>query len=387
MKTLDNNIKMKKLILILTVVISVMACNSERTAETITKEIQSKENSIETLNSEISKLEQELSELKPDSVYTGKKIPVRTLKLQTQDFDHFFEAAGELESVNEAYISPEVSGQIEKIAVQEGDKVKKGQLLAKLNTSLIEKNIEEIKTQLSFAKTMFDKQSELWDKNIGSERQYLEAKNNYESLENKLKTLRSQYNMSVITAPFAGEVEDIILKKGELAGPGVRLMQLVALDKLVVKAKLSESYISSIKEGDKVVVSFPSYSNLEINAIVSRVGNVIDKSNRTFMVEVELNNSDNRLKPNMLANITINDYNAENSIVVPSVLIKHDLSGKYLFSLKKKGNNMIATKKYITPGKSYKSMTEILSGLEAGEIVITDGYNNVSDGSVVNIIK
>lgn len=378
---------MKKIISIITIVITMMACNNERTAETITKEIQSKESSIETLNSEIAKLKTELNDLQPDSVYTGKKIAVRTMKLQSQDFDHFFEAAGELESVNEAYISPEVNGQIEKIAVHEGDKVKKGQLLAKLNTSLIEKNIDEVKTQLAFAKTMFEKQSELWEKKIGSERQYLEAKNNYESLENKLKTLRSQYDMSVITAPFAGEVEDIILKKGELAGPGVRLMQLVALDKLVLKAKLSESYLSSIKEGDKVVVSFPSYSNLEINAVVSRVGNVIDKSNRTFMVEVELNNSDNRLKPNMLANITINDYSSKNSIVVPSVLIKHDLSGKYLFVTEKKGNNIIATKKYVTPGKSYKSKTEILSGLKDGEIIITDGYNNVSDGGVVKIIK
>lgn len=378
---------MKKIILIIAVVISITACNSERTAETITKEIQSNESTIETLNSEIAILKKELRDLQPDSVYTGKKVAVRTMKLHSQDFAHFFEAAGEVESVNEAFISPEVNGQIEKIAVKEGDKVKKGQLLAKLNTSLIEKNIEEVKTQLSFAKTMYNKQSELWDKKIGSERQYLEAKNNYEGLVNKLKTLRSQYDMSVITAPFAGVVEDILLKKGELAGPGVRLMQLVDLDKLVVKAKLSESYLSSIKEGDEVVVSFPSYSNLEINATVSRVGNVINKSNRTFVVEVELNNSDNRLKPNMLANITINDYYSENSIIVPSILIKHDLSGKYLFVIEQKGNNMIATKKYVTPGKSYKSKTEILSGLKEGEVIITDGYNNVSDGGVVNIIK
>jgi len=378
---------MKKIILIITIVSTMMACNSERTAETINKEIQSKESSIEKLNSEISELKKELRDMQPDSVYTGKKIPVRTLKLKTQNFDHYFEAAGELESVNEAYISPEVNGQIEKIAVQEGDKVKKGQLLAKLNTSIIEKNIDEVKTQLAFAKTMYEKQSELWEKKIGSERQYLEAKNNYESLDNKLKTLRSQYDMSVITAPFAGEVEDIMLKEGELAGPGVRLMQLVALDKLVVKAKLSESYISSIKEGDEVVVSFPSYSNLAIKATVSRVGNVIDKQNRTFVIEVDLNNFDNRLKPNMLANITINDYSSKDRIVVPSVLIKHDLSGKYLFVAQKKNNNMIATKKYVEPGKSYKSKTEILSGLKEGDIIITDGYNNVSDGSVVNIIK
>ena len=378
---------MKNTFLILTIIISPVACNSERTAETIKSEIEEKENSIEALNSDIEELVAELNELNPDSEYTGKRIAVRTITLNPTTFEHYFEAAGEIESVNEAYISPEVNGQIEEIPVKEGQKVKKGQLLVKLNTNLIEKNIAEIKTQMNFAKTMYDKQSELWNKKIGSEVQYLQAKNNYETLQDKYKTLKTQYDKSLITAPFSGEVEDILLKEGELASPGIRLMQLVSLDKLVLKAKLSEFYISSIKEGDRVVVSFPSYSHLQVDATVTRVGNVIDKQNRTFIVEIELDNHDNRLKPNMLANITINDYSAKNSMVIPSVLIKHDLSGKYIFVLNQDGKLNKAKKKYVVPGKSYKSKTEILSGLNEGDTIITDGYNNVSEGSVVKIIK
>jgi RND family efflux transporter MFP subunit len=355
---------MKNLLLLITIAISVVACNTQENPD----------NDSNKTNSE-------------NTTYSGKKIPIRKHKIEYQKFAHYFEAAGELESVNEAFISPEVSGQIVKIAVKEGDKVKKGQLLAKLNTNLIEKNMQEVKTQLDFATTMFKKQEDLWKRNIGSERQYLQAKNNYESLKNKYETLQTQYNMSLIKAPFTGTVENILLKKGELAGPGMMLMQVISLDKLILKAKLSEAYLPSVSKGDIVEVKFPSYKDLIIPAKVYRTGNVINKQNRTFVVEIKLDNTDHRLKPNMLANVVFRDYISDSSLVVPSVLVKHDIQGKYLFIVSKKGSNMIALKKYVETGMSYDSKTEIISGLSAGDVVITDGYNNVSDGSVLNIIK
>ncbi len=355
---------MKKLLLLITVAVSIVACKTQLSPD----DDPSKTNTENT-------------------IYSGKKIPVRTLKVEHQEFAHYFEAAGELESVNEAFISPEVSGQVVRIAVKEGDKVKKGQLLAKLNTNLIEKNMQEVKTQLDFASIMFKKQDDLWKRNIGSERQYLQAKNNYESLKNKYETLKAQYNMSLIKAPFTGTVENILLKKGELAGPGMMLMQVISLDKLILKAKLSEAYLAAVSKGYIVEVNFPSYKDLIIPAKVSRTGNVIDKQNRTFIVEIELDNTDHRLKPNMLANVVFKDYLSENSLVVPSVLVKHDIQGKYLFTVSKKGSNMAAAKKYVETGMSYKAKTEITAGLSAGDVVITDGYNNVSDGSILNIIK
>ncbi len=377
--------KMKKLVLIIIIGISVVACTPTRDAETIKKEIREKQSTKEELTIQINELETELLKINGNTIYSGKKVAIKTMVAKKEKFDHFFTATGEIESVNEAFISPEVNGQVVKIAVVEGQKVKKGQLLAKLNTSLIEKNIQEVKTQKTFAKTMYDKQSDLWNRNIGSERQYLEAKNNYESLENKYQTLKTQYDMSVITSPFSGVVEEIMIKEGELAGPGMMLMQVVSLNDLIIKAKLSEAYLSSIEVGETVSLTFPSYSDLKMEAVISRMGNVISKQNRTFIVEIKLNNSNNSLKPNMLVNVLFNDYSGADNFVVPSILVKKDLNGRYLYVVAKKGENDIASKKYIETGKSYKDKTEVVDGLKISDLIITDGYNHVSDGSVVNI--
>jgi len=389
LQTLENINNMKNLLFILIIGVSVTACNPERDTETVKKEITETKSSIDELNIQLQELETELMSINSDgnNTYTGKKIAVRTMTATKQNFEHYFEATGELESINEAFISPEVNGQVVKIAVIEGQKVKKGQMLAKLNTSLIEKNIQEIETQLEFAKIMYDKQSDLWNRNIGSERQYLEAKNNYESLDNKLQTLKTQYDMSVIKAPFSGVVEDIMIKEGELAGPGMMLMQVVSLDNMVIKARLSEAHLSSVKVGETVSISFPSYPEMNMNAEITRAGNVINKQNRTFVVEIKLKNFDKRFKPNMLVNVLFNDYSGNDNFVIPSILIKKDLQGRYLYVINKKDNLDIAEKRYVETGKSYQDKSEVISGLTTNELVITDGYNNVSDGSIVNLIK
>jgi len=379
--------KMKNILLIIILGISVVACTPTHDAESVKADIKEKQATIEELTAQINELNAELQEMSGNQVYSGKKVSVKTMEAVKEEFDHFFTATGEIESVNEAFISPEVNGQVVKIAVKEGQKVRKGQLLAKLNTSLIEKNIQEIKTQKAFAKTMYDKQSDLWKRNIGSERQYLEAKNNYESLENKYQTLKTQYDMSVITSPFAGVIEDIMVKEGELAGPGVRIMQLVSLDELIIKARLSEAYLSSIKEGKTVELTFPSYPELNMQATVSRTGNVIHKQNRTFIVEIKINNTGNELKPNMLVNVLFNDYSGNDNFVVPSVLIKKDLKGRYLYVVNNEGENKTAAKRYIETGRSYKDKTEVISGLSTGDLIITAGYNHVSDGSIISIIN
>ena len=376
---------MKKLIVLALISGFLFSCNSGQDSEKVKNQISKYQDEVAKLNQKIVDLESELPEGGEENSKVNNALKVRTQKVSKQAFSKYFTATGEIEAINEAFISPEVGGQITKINVIEGQKVKKGQLLAKLNTSLIEKNIEEVKTQLELAEILFNKQKELWDKNIGSERQFLESKNNYENLKNKLATLREQYNMSLIRSPINGLIEDIMIKQGELASPGMQLMQIVDLENLYVTAKLSEAYISVIKKGDKVTVTFPSYPNLVLENTVTRIGNVINKQNRTFLVEIKIDNKDGKLKPNLLANIKINDYNSTGSIVVPSMVIREDLVGSYLYVAEKNGDNLISVKKYIQVGKAYQDRTEVLSGLSVDDEIITDGYSNVSDGAYIQI--
>jgi RND family efflux transporter MFP subunit len=375
---------MKKLFTLFILASLMVACSTDGSdAEKIKNEIKEHKKEIGILEAKITELQAQL----PENGIKANKLKIRVKEVEQKSFSRFFEATGELEAKNEAYISPEVSGQITSIHVEEGQKVSRGQLLAKLNTSLIEKNIEELKTQLDLAETFFNKQSELWAKGIGSERQYLETKNNYESLKNKLATAQEQYNLSIVTSPISGYVEKIMLKNGELAVPGMQLMRIIDLDKLQVTAMLSESYLPVVKKGDTVTVTFPTFPDIVLKEKVSRVGNVVNQQNRTFTIEVEISNTDGRLKPNLLATIKINDYNAENALVVPSLVIREDVKGSYLYVAEQQDNLWMAKKKYVVTGRSYMNETEIVSGLKGDELVITDGYSNVSDGTVISITE
>ncbi len=372
---------MKKIISILIISLFIISCSNEEKMTDADK--------ISSYKHQIKELEQKIQLIEEENAledYSGLKIPVRVESVQLQNFSHSFTAAGELESISEAFISPEVNGQIVKINVKEGQKVKKGDMLARLNTVVIDENIVEAKVRLDLAKTVYEKQEQLWKKNIGSEIDYLQKKNNYESARNALALLKAQKDFYTIESPINGIVEDIMFKEGELASPGMQLMQIVNLDEMKVNVKLSEVYLPVIKSGDMVNITFPSYPELKYREKVWRTGNVINKQNRTFDVEIKLNNEDGLLKPNMLATVRINDYNAENAIVLPSILIREDMTGSFIFIVEKQNENNIAVKKYIKTGKSYRDRTEVLEGVTAGDIIITDGYNNVSKGAVVNII-
>lgn len=374
---------MNRLILIFAISIFIVSCSSNDENNSDTDKLKSYKEQVKELNEKISEIEQANS----NSIYSGIEIPVKVESVTTQPFSHNFTATGELESIEEAFISPEVNGQVTSVNVAEGQHVSKGQLLAKLNTVIIEKNIHEIESQLNLAKTIYDKQAVLWKKNIGSERQYLEAKNNYENLQNKLNTLKAQYDMAIIKSPIDGIVEEIFLKKGELASPGMQFMQIVNIDELFVTVRLSEAYLPIIEKGDIVDISFPTYPGLTYREPVYRTGNVINKQNRTFIVEIKIDNKNGKLKPHLLTNVIINDYNTDQAIVLPSIIIKEDMKGSFIYVIGKDNGNKASTKKYIKTGISYKDKTEVIDGLSAGDVIITDGYNNVSNGSVVTIIE
>ncbi len=381
---------MKKIALLFVAFVVLASCRQKSTGdkENIEKQIIEYQHQVRKINQKIIELQQQLDEIRmkeKNGSSSGLVFRVKTRKVHRRPFKHSFEAVGELQAVNEAFISPEINGQIKKILVNEGDFVKKGQLLAKLETEIIENNIKELKTSLELATLTYNKQKELWEKNIGSEMQYLQAKTKKETLERKLKTLQLQYDKSFIKSPLDGYVEAVNLKEGELASPAVRFIHVVNLDELYVNADLSEAYLPVVHEGDTVEVRFAVFKDIKLKVPVYRTGNVINKQSRTFRIQLKIKNIDKRLKPNMLATLTINDYYNPSAIVVPSELIKEDIKGDYMYVLAKKSGVDIAQKRYIKTGKSTDDYTEVIEGLSESDIYITDGYNNVSDGAPVTV--
>lgn len=368
---------MKKITTIIILVLFMVACSSEKSNEDI-------KNEIFELKEQIKKLETQLV----DDVDATKsnKLRVKIKEAQKEKVKHLFTSTGSVKAENMAYISPEMVGQIKRIYVKEGQFVKKGQLLVKLNSEIIENSISEIKTGLSLATTMYEKQKKLWEQKIGKEIDYLQAKNQKESLEAKLKTVNAQLRMSKITAPFSGSIDAIYSKKGEMASPGRRLIDLVNLNTMEAGAEISEKYLPYIKKGDEITIMFPTYPNWKKTAKVYRTGDIINPANRTFKVFVKINNKDRKIKPYMIAKIILSDYEGED-YTIPSIAIKNDRKGKYIFVANDKDGKIIAEKRYIETGVNIGNKTIIESGVSQGDRIITDGYNLVNNGMEVKIVK
>ena len=374
---------MKKLMIVVGMIILASACNMN-SPEMLEQQLKKKKNQVRELNDQIASLEEQLAQ-NPGMEDPANIVPVTVKPMALEPFEHHIEITGKLEAEEDAFISPEMSGQIDHIHVKEGQSVSQGQLLISLNTSITESSIQEIKTGLELATKIYEKQKELWDQKIGSELQYLDAKNAKEQAEARLATLEAQLDMAKIRAPFSGVVENIILKEGELAVPGMQVIQMVSLSNLKLYGNLSERYMTSIKRGDIVIVDFPDVKGLSMKVPIHRVGNVIDNASRTFRIEMKIYNGQKNLKPNMYSTIQVNDFKTPSAFVVPSVSIKQDIKGNYLYIASKEDGELKARKRYVETGLSYKDQTMIREGLSEGEEVIVKGFAQVSDGVSISV--
>jgi RND family efflux transporter MFP subunit len=374
---------MKKFVIII-LALTVAACGKDTGRDEIRKQIAQYKKQKNELQQKIDRLNERLSGMEGE---TGGsfKVPVLVKKMKPDTFNHYINANGSVEAIQEAFISPETNGQITEILVEEGNRVEKGELMVKLNTSVIRSNIEEVKTNLELARKTYMRQKRLWEDSVGTEMQYLEAKNRKESLENRLQTLKEQLDMAEIRAPFGGIVEEINQKVGELGTPGIQILHLVNLKKLRVEAELAEQYMSSVKEGDLIRIRFPAYSALEKEVPITRKGSVIDKESRTFTIEARINNYNEKIKPNQISLVSVNDYSSDSALYVPSNVIKQDMEGDYVYILKEDGNKRTAHKVYVETGRSYNNQTLITKGIKPGDEVITSGYTQVSEGSEVSV--
>lgn len=310
---------------------------------------------------------------------------VTTFELKPAVFEHRIDVRGSVQSRGNITLSPESPGQVTKISVKEGDKVKKGQVLAVQDAEVLKNSIEELKTSLDLANTMFERQKKLWDKNIGTEVQYLEAKNRKESLERKLATTRSQLAKTIIKAPFSGVIDLVNVRVGEMVQPGQPILRLVSLEKMYIKADASEAYVGKFRDGQKVDVYFPSIDK-KVESKVSAVGQVIEPQNRTFELEVQIP-TNGSIKPNMIAVLSIADYTSKNALAIPTNLVFTDRNGAFVYLLKKVDDKDVAMRADISLGITSGTKTEILGGLDAGDVVIEKGIYDISNGAQVKVVE
>ncbi len=312
---------------------------------------------------------------------------VTTLAVKQERFKHYIDIQGNVTSDENVSVTTDIGGTVMQVLVKEGESVSKGQTLVVLDDDVIRKQIEELNVALSLAETVFQKQKKLWDQKIGSEIQFLQAKNNYEALQSKLASAQAQQNRTRIKSPINGTVDMIDVNVGELASPGRQVLRVVNLSQLKIQADVAETYIGAINQGDSATLKFPALG-LTRNAKVSYVGQVINPTNRTFPVEIRLNNKDNALKANLLAVIQVIDYESDSAIVIPTRYVMEINKGYAVYlSDVDSTNQPIARRQMVVTGKSYNGQTEILEGLKPSDVIIAEGSRDVTNGESIKVVE
>ncbi len=369
------------------IVFLLFACGGSEHLEAKKTELEKlRAESIE-LNSKISALEAEIVALDPSSApEKGTQTLVSSTKLTKGLFIHKIESRGSVASRNNVTISSETMGRVEKVLAPEGRYVKKGELLIQLDTDIISNQISEIQTNFDLARAVFDRQAKLWEQNIGTEIQYLQAQANKEALERRLVTLNAQLAQAYVRAPFSGSVDAVYTKVGEVVQPGVPVAQIVGDENMYITADVSEAFLGKFKKGDTVNIKFPS-QNKEFTSKIVALGKVINNQNRTFNMEVHLPRIlDFEYSPNQVTILSLVDYQIDSAITVPTNVILTDDESQFVYTLINENDESLAKKVRVTVGKSYNDKTEILSGLEEGEEIISSGYRDVTDGALVKLV-
>ncbi len=334
------------------------------------------ENAIRSLQEEIAKL---------DTTNNVKPKLVQTRVVAASDFSHYIDLQGKVASEDISAITPRngLGGQVKAIYIKKGDYVKPGQLVLKLDDAVYKKNMDQLTTQLAFAKDIYIRQKNLWDQNIGSEIQLLSAKNNVDQLEKQIATIKEQTSQTNVYSDVSGVVETMNIRVGEIftAQGFAPQIQIVNNNNLKVTVDIPENYLSRVGRGTVAEIEFPDIHKT-VTVPVYLLSNVIGSVTRSFMAEFKVGGVTG-LRPNQLALVRIKDYSAPNAVVVPVNVVQTDEDGKYVFVAAQEGKKMLARKRRVFIGEMYNDKVHVRNGLQANDQLITTGYQNLYEGQLI----
>lgn len=383
---------MKKIFIIVSSLI--FSCQSEN--KSVSEVIAS--NNIELIKlkrEEINNKQQEiykklnLIDLKLNELENNSKNPiVSTSRIIKQDFNHYVELQGDVKSEKIISIYPEFSGIINELFVESGESVGKGQILATIDDGGLKQQLSQLQITYNLAKTTYERQERLWGQKIGSEIQYLESKSMFEAQSKAIEQLTKQLNKTIIKAPFAGIIDNVIVKKGEVVYPGrSNLMLLVNMQEMYVESKVPENYINSITKGKDVVIEAPML-NIALKSKIRLVANYINPLNRTYRIEAEIPSNNYKIKPNLNVKLKVNDYTSKDAILIMLNHINIDSNNdEYVYKIINKDGKNYALKTIIETGKNNGNFIEVLKGLTENDEIVSEGARKITNNSEVKIIN
>ena len=322
---------------------------------------------------------------------TTKRIPlISTFIAKADRFDHYLELQGNVSTKKLLTVYPEFSGVLTRVYVKEGQRVNKGQLLARVDDGGMSQQLAQAQIQANLSKTTFERQQRLWNQKIGSEIQFLQAKSNYEAQAAAVNQMQQQIAKTAVKAPFTGTIDEVLTEQGSVVGAGQSpLMRIVNLDDMYIETDVPERYITDVVKNKKVAVEFTVLGKT-IETKVRQAGAIINPTNRTFRVEIAVPNKDHSIKPNLTAKLKINDYTNDNALLIPLSIISENAKGEqYIYVIGKKDNNNegVAKRVIIETGKSQGDLIEVLKGIKNDAEIIKEGARTVKDGQTVKVIN
>ncbi|WP_029035749.1 efflux RND transporter periplasmic adaptor subunit [Salinimicrobium terrae] len=383
---------MKKINLIIVSLLILISCGKNESVDEVIdngdlSEIRAKKAELSAqqseLSSRISQLDAAIEKLDINNEFTLVSVK----KVSDSLFKHYVELPGDVETKQNIIIYPEYSGILRNVNVDEGDRVQKGQILARIDEGGLASQLAQMEAQEALAKTTFERQQRLWEQNIGSEIQFLEAKTNYEAIQNSVNQLRSQLAKTVVRAPFSGVIDEIFTEQGEVVVPGQsRLFRLINLSDMYITTAVPESYLASVEKGTEVMVEIPA-AGTSFTSTVRQVGNFINPNNRTFEIQVAVPSNNEQIKPNLIATVRINDYTSEEAIIIPENVIQKNSAGENVVYVVNQETDTtgVAQRRILETGLAYDNAVEVLSGLQPGDMLITSGARSIQEGEQVKI--
>lgn len=383
---------MKKLYIILLSSLMIISCGDGNEDKSIDSVIASGDiNAIKLKRNELTTNYEERVQLLNEAIAkldTIEKVSlITTIEVKDTLFNHFVELQGSVDTKENIIINAEYPGTLLSVLVKEGQSVRKGQLLAKIDDGGLAAQLSQLQVQADLAQTTFERQKRLWDQKIGSEIQFLQAKTQYESVQNSVSQLRSQLAKTNVTAPFSGTIDEIISQQGTNVSPGTPIMRIVSLDDMYIDVEVPEKYLSNIEKGTTVKINFPILKDT-IESKVRQVSSYINPSNRSFKIQVDVPNKKGQIKPNLTARVNINDYTNEKAILIPQSIVSENADGEqYAYVVKDKdtGDIAVAKRVIIKTGRTQGDLIEVLEGIESGDEIIDEGARRVQDNQKVKI--
>jgi len=375
-----------KLLMVASVAAMLAACGASSKEEK--GSLNDKKTELQKLKNDQAKLEERVQQLeadiaKTDPLAVAKPKLVGVTNLASKDFLHYIDLQGRISTENLYYVAPRgQGGQVKAIYVKEGDQVRSGQLVLKLDDAVMLQQLEQLKTQLAYAKDLYNRRKNLWDQGIGTEVEFINARNAVDNLERQIATLKETWSTSNVYSHVSGVVDQVNIRVGEMfTGNPQASVTIINGGNLKAVVDVPENYLSKVKKGMPVVVSVPDI-NKDFNSRISLVSQQINNTSRAFTAEAKLS-PNSALKPNLLATVKIQDYMAKNVIVIPLTSIQTDDKGKFVYVMVKENGKSVSRRKPVAVGEVYGNEIEIKQGLTEGDQLITQGFESIYDGQVV----